>query len=167
MVAVDYLRFADQPETIRPTRFQKRMLPGIPSAIGSLRSFTCGHAPPQLVKEILQKDYVVLRGLCFERIGRHERDDALAIRGEIIIADTKQVEVRKLLLGLRPRGEGVLGAPQHDRSQNQGENEALHDDDLDRLFCRILRARGHQIHPSQDIVVALVRAQRPELGRTD
>ncbi len=92
------------------------MFPEIPSAIGSLRSFTCGQASPQLVEEILQKDYVVLHGLCYGRIGRHERDDALAVRGKIIIDDTKQAEVRNLLLGPQPRGAGVQGAPQRDRS---------------------------------------------------
>jgi hypothetical protein len=40
---------------------------------------------PQLVDEVDEENNVVLRELRFWRLGRHEYDDTLAVRGEIVV----------------------------------------------------------------------------------
>ena len=43
------------------------------------------HFAPQLVEEVFEENNLALRLLRFGRLGRHEYDDTLAVRGEIVV----------------------------------------------------------------------------------
>jgi hypothetical protein len=49
-----------------------------------LQLFARGRFAPQLVEEVFEEDYVVLRLLRFHSLDRHQRSDAFVIRGKII-----------------------------------------------------------------------------------
>ena len=68
----------------------------------SIRSFAQRrHAAPDFVEEIPHQPYMTLGFLWLRTLGRHQRDEALAVGGEIQVHS--QTEVRKLLSESHPR----------------------------------------------------------------
>ena len=70
---------ADQPEAI----WQALSDEVVSENYQRVTSFACGFAPAQLVEEVFEEDLVGFRLLAFRCLGRHERDDALAVLRDI------------------------------------------------------------------------------------